>query len=90
LGAWLSVVGVGVRSVLALAVRSGMGIGVLPDWMNDDLDGLTRLLPDLKAPKVEVYFVYPEELRNSKRVAVFRDFLLARLRLAADPAGEAR
>ena len=64
---------------MSLAIRSGMGIGVLPDWMADDLDGLTRLLPDLKAPKVEVYFVYPEELRNSKRVAVFRDFLLARL-----------
>ena len=64
---------------MALAIRSGLGIGVLPDWMTDDVDGLTRLLPDLKAPKVEVYFVYPEELRNSKRVAVFRDFLLARL-----------
>ena len=38
-----------------------------------------RILPDMKAPKVDVYFVYPEELRNSKRVAVFRDFLLARL-----------
>ncbi len=64
---------------MALAIRSGMGIGVLPDWMTDDIDGLTRLLPDLKAPKVDVYFVYPEELRNSKRIAVFRDFLLARL-----------
>ncbi len=64
---------------MALAIRSGMGIGVLPDWMSTELDGLTRLLPDLKSPKVDVYFVYPEELRNSKRVAVFRDFLLARL-----------
>ncbi len=64
---------------MALAIRSGMGIGVLPDWMTDELDGLTRVLTDLKAPKVDVYFVYPEELRNSKRVAVFRDFLLARL-----------
>ena len=64
---------------MALAIRSGLGIGVLPDWMTADLDGLTRLLPDLKAPKVDVFFVYPEELRNSKRVAVFRDFLLARL-----------
>ena len=36
-------------------------------------------LTDLKGPKVDVFFVYPEELRNSKRVAVFRDFLLARL-----------
>lgn len=64
---------------MALAIRSGLGIGVLPDWMSDEIDGLTRLLPDLKAPKVDVYFVYPEELRSSKRVAVFRDFLLARL-----------
>ncbi len=64
---------------MALAIRSGMGIGVLPDWMSGELDGLTRLLPELKSPKVDVFFVYPEELRNSKRVAVFRDFLLARL-----------
>ncbi len=62
-----------------LAIKAGVGIGALPDWMGTDLDGLTRLLPDLKSPKVEVYFVYPEELRNSKRVAVFRDFLVARL-----------
>ena len=64
---------------MAMAIRSGMGIGVLPDWMTGELDGLVRLLPDMKAPKVDVYFVYPEELRNSKRVSVFRDFLLARL-----------
>lgn len=64
---------------MSLAIRSGLGIGALPDWMGSELDGLVRLLPDLKSPKVDVYFVYPEELRNSKRVAVFRDFLLARL-----------
>ena len=64
---------------MALAIRSGLGIGVLPDWMTTELDGLTRLLPDLKSPRIDVYFVYPEELRNSKRVSVFRDFLLARL-----------
>ncbi len=64
---------------MAMAIRSGLGIGVLPDWMTGELDGLVRLLPEMKAPKVDVFFVYPEELRNSKRVAVFRDFLLARL-----------
>ena len=64
---------------MAMAIRSGLGIGVLPDWMTGELEGLTRLLPDLKAPRVDMFFVYPEELRNSKRVAVFRDFLLARL-----------
>jgi DNA-binding transcriptional LysR family regulator len=62
-----------------LAIRSGLGIGCLPDFLGSELDGLVRLLPDLKAPKVEAFFVYPEELRTSKRVAVFRDFLLARL-----------
>ena len=64
---------------MAMAIRSGMGIGVLPNWMSDEMAGLVPLLPELKSPKVDVYFVYPEELRNSKRVAVFRDFLLARL-----------
>ena len=64
---------------MAGAIRSGLGIGVLPDWMGTELDGLVRLLPDLKAPTIDVFFVYPEELRNSKRVMVFRDFLLARL-----------
>jgi DNA-binding transcriptional LysR family regulator len=62
-----------------LAVRSGLGIGALPDFGMAEAPDLVRILPDLKGPKVEVYFVYPEELRNSKRVAVFRDFLLARL-----------
>ncbi len=70
-----------VNSLTAMlqAVKSGLGIAAVPDYMNTEADGLVRLLPELKAPKVDVFFVYPEELRNSKRVAVFRDFLLARL-----------
>ena len=64
---------------LVLAIRSGLGIGAVPDYLSLEAEGLVRILPDIKAPKVDVYFVYPEELRNSKRVAVFRDFLLARL-----------
>jgi len=64
---------------MAQNIRSGLGIGALPSWMTSDLEGLVRLLPDVARPKVDCYFVYPEELRNSKRVSVFRDFLLARL-----------
>ena len=64
---------------MVLAIRSGLGIGAVPDFMTPEVGDLVRVLPDLKAPKVDVFFVYPEELRNSKRVAVFRDFLLARL-----------
>ncbi len=64
---------------MLLAIQSGLGIGAMPDFMIDESSGVVRLLADLSAPKIDVYFVYPEELRNSKRVAVFRDFLLARL-----------
>jgi DNA-binding transcriptional LysR family regulator len=62
-----------------LAIRSGLGIGAVPDFMMPETQDLVRVLADLKSPKVDVFFVYPEELRNSKRVAVFRDFLLAQL-----------
>ena len=64
---------------MAMAVRSGVGIAALPNWMTEETAGLTTVLVDLKPPKVDVFFVYPEELRNSKRVAVFRDFLLAEI-----------
>ncbi len=64
---------------MLMAIRSGVGIGALPDYLGSELDGLVPVLPDVKPPKVDVFFVYPEELRTSKRVAVFRDFLLARL-----------
>jgi DNA-binding transcriptional LysR family regulator len=64
---------------ILLAIRSGVGIGAIPDYaMSENMD-LVRIMTDLKGPKIDVFFVYPEELRNSKRVAVFRDFLLARL-----------
>ncbi len=68
---------------MAQAVRAGVGIAALPNWMEEEAAGLHTILPDLKPPKVDVFFVYPEELRNSKRVAVFRDFLLAEMQALA-------
>ena len=64
---------------MLLAIRAGVGIGALPDFAASENPDLVQVLTELKGPKVDVFFVYPEELRNSKRVAVFRDFLLARL-----------
>ena len=32
--------------------------------------------PEEAGPSAEVYLVYPEELRSSQRIMVFRDFLL--------------
>lgn len=66
------------------AVQSGMGVGALPDYMSRESGNLVQILPELEGPSFDAYFVYPEELRHSKRITVFRDFLLRRL--AADAA----
>ncbi len=61
------------------AVRSGMGLAALPDFVVEPTVNVVRVLPDVTGPSVEAYFIYPEELRHSKRVAVFRDFLLRKV-----------
>jgi DNA-binding transcriptional LysR family regulator len=61
---------------MLVAIRSGLGIGTVPDYLVHDTTGLVPVLPEVKKPTIDMYFVYPEELRNSKRVAVFRDFLV--------------
>ena len=61
------------------AVKSGLGIGMLPDFVEPEAAGLVRVLADAASPRREGYFVYPSELRRSKRVTVFRDFLLAEI-----------
>jgi len=61
------------------AVHSGLGIAALPDYMVPETSSLIRILPELAGPSIEAYFVYPEELRQSKRVNVFRDFLLRKV-----------
>jgi DNA-binding transcriptional LysR family regulator len=58
------------------AVKGGLGIASLPDYMVHDDKGLVRVLPELEGPSVDAYFVYPEVLRHSKRIAVFREFLI--------------
>jgi DNA-binding transcriptional LysR family regulator len=63
-------------AAMADAIEAGLGIGSLPHYIVNERSGLRKILPQVKTPVVEAYFVYPEELRTSKRVAVFRDFLL--------------
>ncbi|MFO1035705.1 MAG: LysR family transcriptional regulator [Geminicoccaceae bacterium] len=61
------------------AAESGVGLASLPDYLASGSPKLQRVLPELEGPSFTAYFVYPEELRTSKRVAVFRDFLLEKL-----------
>ena len=58
------------------AVQGGVGIAALPDYLASEDPNLLRILPDLDGPAVPAFFVYPEELRRSKRISVLRDFLI--------------
>jgi DNA-binding transcriptional LysR family regulator len=60
------------------AITRGIGIAVLPDYMVGKDTALERLLPEAEVPSFSTYFVYPAELKNSARVHVFRDFLVAK------------
>ena len=73
----------GVRSLLTVnnyfgilqAMRSHLGIGALPDYVTEDFPDLVRVLPDMESRDIPVFLAYPEELRHSKRIAAFRDFV---------------
>ncbi|MBO0732773.1 MAG: LysR family transcriptional regulator [Methylocapsa sp.] len=62
---------------LQRAVENGIGIGVLPDYLNKPGSGLVQLMTDAVTPTLDCYLVYPESLKNVARVRVFRDFLVA-------------
>lgn len=62
------------------ACRAGIGIAMLPDYVTENEAKLTRILPGIELPAYEAYFVYPPALKNSKRVGVFRDFVVGKAR----------
>jgi len=56
-------------------VLHNLGIGVLPDYVTYDFPDLIQILPGVESVEVPVFLAYPEELRHSKRIHVFRDFV---------------
>jgi DNA-binding transcriptional LysR family regulator len=56
------------------AVEAGLGIGVVPDYLAAQHPALERVLPDVAPLGFDVHLVYADALRQSKRVAAFRDF----------------
>ena len=56
-------------------VLHDLGIGVLPDYVTQDFPDLVHVLPDIESADVPVFLAYPEELRQSKRVSAFKDFV---------------
>jgi DNA-binding transcriptional LysR family regulator len=64
---------------LLLAVENDVGIASLPDYMIAEHPKFIRVLPDVAAPSFDTFLVYPDELRETKKISVFRDFLLAKV-----------
>lgn len=64
-------------TAMRLAVQSGAGLAVLPDYMAEPNSDLVQLLPQTDMPELDCYLVYPEELKSVARLQVFRDFLVS-------------
>jgi DNA-binding transcriptional LysR family regulator len=71
-----------VNSVVAIkyAVRAGIGIGMIPDYMIDDVSDIVPVLAEFEQPTLQMVYAYPEELKSSKKVQLLRDFLVANAR----------
>ncbi|PZQ51454.1 MAG: LysR family transcriptional regulator [Rhodovulum sulfidophilum] len=57
-------------------VMQGIGVGALPDYIITESSNLVPVLPEDQSAPIPVYLAYVEELRHSKRVTAFRDFIL--------------
>ncbi len=58
------------------AVLNNLGIGALPNYVSADFPDMVNVLPNQASQPIPVYLAYPEELRQSRRVAAFRDFII--------------
>lgn len=65
---------------LKRACQRGLGLAILPDYMAREEGDLVQVLTEADLPSFETYFVFPEGAKESKRVNVFRDFLVAKSR----------
>jgi DNA-binding transcriptional LysR family regulator len=63
---------------LRRAVQAGAGIASLADYIVPPDSNLVQIDLPLNAPEYDTYFVYPEELKDTRRVTAFRDFIVSK------------
>lgn len=61
------------------AVKAGVGLAALPEYLVRGQRDVVRVLEDVQSPIFRAYLVYHESERNSKRIIAFRDYLLKRI-----------
>jgi DNA-binding transcriptional LysR family regulator len=62
------------------AVQRGIGIGLLPDYLIEKESSLVQVLPEMEQPSFDTFFCYPEALKATAKLNVFRDFLFSKAR----------
>lgn len=69
------------NSLLALRtmVKQGMGIASLPDYLVHRTRHVSRVLDAMPGPTTQAWYVYPLELKNSKRINVFRNYVTEKI-----------
>jgi DNA-binding transcriptional LysR family regulator len=60
---------------IARAVEAGSGIACLPNYVAKNCNNLVQILPEVKTPYVRFYFVFPRQLKDSKRIQQLWTFL---------------
>jgi DNA-binding transcriptional LysR family regulator len=61
---------------MGTAIETSIGLGALPDYFTAGRSQFIRVMEDTPGPSFELHLCYPESLKGTKRVAVFRDFLV--------------
>ena len=57
-------------------VQNDFGIGALPNYVEIDTEQIKQVLPQETSDPVPVFFTYPEELRKSKKIETFKNFII--------------
>jgi DNA-binding transcriptional LysR family regulator len=63
-----------------LAIKSGLGLGILPCIVADGDDGLVRVNPNQCSQDENIWLVVPNDIRHARRVRVVCDFLATAVR----------
>jgi DNA-binding transcriptional LysR family regulator len=57
------------------AVKQGIGIAALPDYMVANTKKIIHILPQVNGPTTHVYVVYSQDMKDSRRIRAFRHFI---------------
>lgn len=70
-------------SLTAAALREGLGVGYLPCFLGDSDPSLVRFREPEEQHNLGLWFLYHRDLRNTKRVTIFREHMQQEVRKIA-------